>query len=223
MKKLSSSHSGALPQKCGVPAGFGTPQACGSEAPKRAWPGREGQNENCCKKPAKRAALAAAPILVLVLAAAVWVGCDASGPPPAPASGLPTRAQAKLPTMKLWLGAEEIVAELALTPLEQETGMMFRTNMEPNAGMLFPLPYTQQASFWMTNCPLPLSAAYIDTGGVIQEIHDLRANDDNPVKSAAENVRFVLETPQGWFRRHNIREGTLVRTERGSLMKTFFQ
>jgi len=171
-------------------------------------------------------ARAAAPILVLVLAAALWVGCDGSGQhrtPPAPASGLPTQAQAKLATMKLWLGAEEIVAELALTPLEQQTGMMFRTNMEPNAGMLFPLPYAQQASFWMTNCPLPLSAAYIDTSGVIQEIHDLRANDDNPVKSAAENIRFVLETPQGWFSRHNIREGTLVRTERGSLMKTFFQ
>jgi uncharacterized membrane protein (UPF0127 family) len=179
------------------------------------------------KKLAKPAARAAAPILVLVvLAAAVWVGCDGGGqprtPPPA-ASGLPTQAQAKLRTMKLWLGAEEIVAELALTPIEQQTGMMFRTNMEPNAGMLFPLPYAQQASFWMTNCPLPLSAAYIDTSGVIQEIHDLRANDDNPVKSAAENIRFVLETPQGWFSRHNIREGTLVRTERGSLMKTFFQ
>ena len=151
-----------------------------------------------------------------------WAAADSSPPPP-PASGLPTQAQAKLTTMKLWLGAKEIIAELALTPLEQETGMMFRTNMEANAGMLFPLPYAQQASFWMTNCPLPLSAAYIDTSGVIQEIHDLRANDNNPVKSAAENIRFVLETPQGWFSRHNIREGTLVRTERGSLMKTFFQ
>jgi hypothetical protein len=178
------------------------------------------------KNVAKPVARAAAPILVFVLAAAVWVSCDGSGQPrtpPPPASGLPSRAQAKLQTMKLWLGAEEIVAELALTPLEQQTGMMFRTNMEANAGMLFPLPYTQQASFWMTNCPLPLSAAYIDANGVIQEIHDLRANDDNPVKSAAENVRFVLETPQGWFRRHNIREGTLVRTEQGSLLKTFFQ
>jgi hypothetical protein len=177
-------------------------------------------------KVANPAGKVAAPILVLVLAAAVWAGCDDSGEPratPVAASGLPTRAQPKLQTMKLWLGAEEIIAELALTPLQQQTGMMFRTNMEANAGMLFPLPYTEEASFWMTNCPLPLSAAYIDPSGVIEEIHDLRAFDDHPVKSATNNIRFVLETPQGWFSRHNIRPGTLVRTERGSLMKTFFQ
>jgi uncharacterized membrane protein (UPF0127 family) len=173
-------------------------------------------------KVANPVARVAAPILALVLAASVWAGCGGSAPP-SPASGLPTRAQPKLQTMKLWLGAEEILAELALTPLQQETGMMFRTNMDANGGMLFPLPYTEQASFWMTNCPLPLSAAYIDPNGVIQEIHELQAFNDNPVMAATNNIRFVLETPQGWFSRHNIRPGTVVRTERGALMKTFFQ
>ena len=40
--------------------------------------------------------------------------------------------------------------------------------------------------------------------------------------SATGNIRFALETPQGWFKRHNIREGMTVRTERGTLMDTFF-
>jgi uncharacterized membrane protein (UPF0127 family) len=177
-------------------------------------------------KVAHSVAMVAAPVLAAALAAAVWTGCndsDSQRATPPPAAGLPTEAQPKLETMKLWLGPAEIIAELALTARQQETGMMFRTNLDENAGMLFPLPRNEQASFWMTNCPLPLSAAYIDPDGVIQEIHDLRANDNNPVPSATDNIRFVLETPQGWFRRHNIREGTLVRTERGSLMKTFFQ
>src|SRR5215467_4972877 len=82
---------------------------------------------------------------------------------------LPTEAQPRLQTMKLWLGAEEMEAELALTGLQQETGMMFRTNMAENEGMLFPLPATTQASFWMMNCPLPLSAAYIDPAGAIRQ------------------------------------------------------
>jgi len=177
------------------------------------------------KKTARGAPLSAALILALVVAAAAWVSCEQTErqqAAPQQDSGLPTEAQPKLRTMKLWLGPAEIVAELALTPREQQTGMMFRTNMDETAGMLFPLPYTERASFWMTNCPLPLSAAYIDPSGVIQEIHDLRAFDNNPVPSATDNIRFVLETPQGWFGRHNIREGTLVRTERGSLMQTFF-
>src|SRR3989442_464261 len=38
---------GALPHKCGVPASFGTPHLCGSEASKRELPGSESQNENC--------------------------------------------------------------------------------------------------------------------------------------------------------------------------------
>ena len=135
---------------------------------------------------------------------------------------LPTHAQPKLRTMKLWLGAEEINAELALTPKEQQTGMMFRTNMPENTGMLFPLPVTQQASFWMANCPLPLSAAYIDPEGIIREIHELEPHNTNSVWSASDNIRFVLETPRGWFERHQIGAGTLVRTEQGSLMETFF-
>lgn len=172
------------------------------------------------------ALLPAVLVLVVLVAGAVWVGCDNSAPPPATAPvtpSLPTKPQPKLQTMKLWLGAEELVAELALTAVQQQTGMMFRTNLEENAGMLFPLPYTQRASFWMTNCPLPLSAAYIDPDGVIQEIHDLQAFNPVPVQSARDNIRFVLETPQGWFRRHNVREGMVVRTERGPLLETFFQ
>lgn len=160
-------------------------------------------------------------ILGLLLVAVALDGCD-KAPQELTDPGEPTQAQGKLPTMKLYLGAQEMTAELALTPQQLRTGMMFRTNMEENAGMLFPLPYTQQASFWMKNCPLPLSAAYIDEEGIIQEIHDFQPFNTNAVLSARGNIRFVLETPQGWFKRHNIREGVAIATERGPLMQTFF-
>src|SRR5437899_12903910 len=103
-----------------------------------------------------------------VLFAALLAGCDHAPEQtvvPIGDPGEPTHAQPKLQTMKLHVGSEVMIAELALTPDQLRTGMMFRTNMEANAGMLFPLPYTQRASFWMKNCPLPLSAAYIDPEG----------------------------------------------------------
>jgi uncharacterized membrane protein (UPF0127 family) len=134
----------------------------------------------------------------------------------------PTQAQPKLQTLKLYVGPQEMIAELALTPEQLRTGMMFRTNMADNTGMLFPLPYTQRAGFWMKNCPLPLSAAYISPDGVIQEIHDLQPYNTNTVFSSSENIRFVLETPQGWFQKHHIATDVAVTTERGSLMQTFF-
>ena|SRR5579859_5460412 len=135
----------------------------------------------------------------------------------------PTQAQPKLQTMKLYVGPEQLIAELALTPGQVQTGMMFRTNMADNTGMLFVLPYTQQARFWMKDCPLPLNAAYIDPDGVIQEIHDLHPQDTNTVFSASDNIRFVLETPQGWFKNHQIGTNVAVATELGSLAKVFLR
>ena len=165
-------------------------------------------------------------MLLGVLVAGLWcAGCEHKAEPavaPTAAPGEPTQAQGKLQTMKIYVGPQEMIAELALTPIQQQTGMMFRTNMEENAGMLFPLPYTQRASFWMKHCPYPLSAAYIDQEGVIQEIHDLQPYNTNAVVAAGDNIRFVLETRQGWFQRHNITTNVAISTERGPLMQTFF-
>jgi uncharacterized membrane protein (UPF0127 family) len=137
--------------------------------------------------------------------------------------GLPTKAQPKLQTIKVWLGPEELIAEMAIAPLEYETGMMFRTNMAENEAMIFVLPYEQRASFWMANCPYPLSVAYINADGAIEEIHPLEPFNTNSVVAAATNIRFALETQQGWFDRHRISTGAVVKTERGSLKQTFLR
>jgi uncharacterized membrane protein (UPF0127 family) len=168
-------------------------------------------------------------MLTLLVALGLCGGCagchKAASPPTLEAAGpaLPTAAQPKLQTMKLWLGAEEMVAELALTAQQMRTGMMFRTNLAENAGMLFVFPIAHRASFWMKNCPLPLSAAYIDPEGVIVEIHDLQPHNTNSVEAASDRVQFVLETSQGWFARHHVAPGAFVRTERGTLTESFFR
>ncbi len=125
--------------------------------------------------------------------------------------------------MKIYLGAETLDAELALTPSEQQTGMMFRTNVTDESAMLFVLPQALQApnGFWMTNCPVSLSAAYIGPDGLIEEIHHLEKNDNAPVVATNDNIIFVLEVNDGWFARHNINPGTVIRTEKGSLRETF--
>jgi len=168
----------------------------------------------------------------LLLAALFITGCSKAGPSapapaPAPAASiediLPKQAQAKLPTMKIYLGAETLDAELALTARQEMTGMMYRTNIQDTDAMLFVLPYTQQANFWMKNCPESISAAYITQDGIIAEIHHLEKNDTNGVVAATDNIRFVLETSDGWFTRHNVSTGAVIRTEKGSLTETFLQ
>jgi len=174
-------------------------------------------------------------LLVLVIGATsiVWLRGSKSALSQANATGLaaeidPTHghllhAQAKLPTVRVWLGAEEMIAEIAREPLQIATGMMFRTNMAENEAMIFVFPYPEPKSFYMRNCTVPLSAAYIEPNGTIAEIVDLQPHEETPVVSRSSNLQFVLEVPQGWFNRHNIKPGVIIRTERGSLQETFFQ
>ena len=131
------------------------------------------------------------------------------------------RALPKLPTLKLWVGKQVIEAEMAVTARELATGMMYRTNILENEGMLFRLPFPQRASFYMRNTEVPLSCAYIDAEGTILEIHDLQPLNEKPVPSATENILYVLETAQGWFERNNIGVGTVIRTADGSLAEVF--
>jgi uncharacterized membrane protein (UPF0127 family) len=155
--------------------------------------------------------------MVLSVVACFW-GCNK---PPATAQALnlwePTQAQPKLKTTRLWLGAEELETELALNEEQQQTGMMFRTNMAENAAMLFVFPWPHQTSFWMKNTIVPLSAAYIDPDGVVLEIHALKPYDTNSVIATSSRIQFVLEVNQGWFDRHNVRTGAVVRSESGPL------
>ena len=135
----------------------------------------------------------------------------------------PTHAQPKLRTMKIYLGAETLDAELALTAKEEMTGMMFRTNIQETDAMLFTLPVPQRASFWMKNCPESISAAYITPDGTIQEIHHLEQNDTNAVFAARDDIQFVLETKEGWFTRHHIAPGTVIQSEKGPLAEVFLR
>jgi hypothetical protein len=163
-------------------------------------------------------------IFPLLIVMALLAGCEKTetSAPSSVNDSLPTQAQPKLPTMKIYLGAETLDAELALTEQQTRTGMMFRTNILETDAMIFVLPVPQRASFWMKNCPHSLSAAYINPDGVIQEIHHLEKNDTNSVVAANDNIQYVLEVNDDWFQRHNISTGTVIRTEKGSLAETFF-
>lgn len=164
-----------------------------------------------------------------------WTGCDSKTPPPAPPpaedqggprltpEGHLDRAQPKLRTMRLYVGAHELITELCTNDVQRMTGMMFRTNLAENEAMLFVFPWPHRASFYMKNTRVPLSAAYIDPEGVIREIHDLHPGDLQGKEAQVDNIQFVLETTQGWFKRRNLSPGAVVRTEEGTLSQTFFK
>jgi uncharacterized membrane protein (UPF0127 family) len=130
-----------------------------------------------------------------------------------------TKAQPRLTTLHLLIGSKGMIAEIATTPREVATGLMFRQSMGADEGMLFVFDRSDRRSFWMKNCDLPLSAAYIGPDGKILEIHDLEPNNTNPVVSQSDSVQYVLEAPRGWFATHQIGAGAAVASEGGQLPK----
>ena len=139
---------------------------------------------------------------------------------PRAAQGTP---QPHLSTVKLFVGTNELTSEIAYTPEQVASGMMWRTNMAEMEAMLFVFARPHRAQFWMRNTLLPLSCAYIDPEGTILELHDMKPLDETGIRADSDQVQYVLEVNQGWFERHNVQPGMLITTERGTLPELFFR
>ncbi len=135
-----------------------------------------------------------------------------------------TKAQPKLPTLKLLIGNPpiEVIAEMAISQQQIATGLMHRKSLGENEGMLFIFAEPKKAAFYMRNTTVPLTVAYLGSSGVIMELHDLEPKNETPVEAQSELVRFVLEMPRDWFKKNGLTEVQKVRTAKGALLEVFF-
>ena len=123
-------------------------------------------------------------------------------------------AQPILATVPLTLittsGAHRFRVEIAATPAQQQAGLMFRTAMPPNAGMLFPFAPAQPATFWMENTVLPLDLIFIGPDRRVLNI----AADAKPYArdfiASAGPVIAVLELNAGEAKRIGLQPGDAV-------------
>lgn len=132
------------------------------------------------------------------------------------------KPQAGLPRLKLLLGTKELNTEVCMTREAISKGMMWRTAFPETNAMLFVFGQPLQTAFWMKNVPIDIDVAYLDSEGAILEVHRLEKFNTNPVPSKGPVVQFAVETPVGWFQRHGVQPGTVVRTDRGTLQDVFF-
>lgn len=102
------------------------------------------------------------------------------------------------------------IVELAVTPEEQETGLMFRRTLAPDAGMLFVFATPQIVDFWMKNTILPLDMIFIRKDGTVDAIAR------NAVPYSLTNifstgpVIATLEVPAGTAGRLNLQPADKV-------------
>jgi len=108
--------------------------------------------------------------LFALSAAAVLAACSpqpaAEASPAAAASGA-IHSVSGLPVIPLTVatakGKHSFKVEVARSQQEQARGLMFRTELGPDEGMIFPREPADVASFWMKNTPLPLDIIFIGT------------------------------------------------------------
>jgi uncharacterized membrane protein (UPF0127 family) len=144
---------------------------------------------------AKRRICAAIAAAALLVSGACW---DISG---ANAAGAQAAARIEV-TVQTRGGAKRFHVEVARTVAQQERGLMFRTDLPADGGMIF-LPYPaggggpREASFWMKNTPSALDILFIRPDGTIARIAENAVPYSvEPVKSG-EPVSAVLEINGG--------------------------
>jgi len=126
------------------------------------------------------------------------------------ATALAQTGPQKLPSIRLNAGIHNIQAEVAQSPDERSTGLMFRKEMGTNEGMLFAFEQPAQQCFWMKNTLLPLSIAFIADDGSIVNIDHMKPQTLES-HCSVKPVRFVLEMNEGWFDKRGIKPGAKLR------------
>lgn len=120
----------------------------------------------------------------------------------------------RLPTMPIAIqteqGAVALIVQVANTPEETATGLMWVKEMPANHGMLFNFPESEVQSFWMRNTFIPLDILFIGANGRIMHIHEnARPHDETGINSRFP-VALVLEVNAGFVAKHAVAVGDIV-------------
>src|ERR1700730_11101279 len=107
-------------------------------------------------------------------------------------------------------GSYRFKGELAKTPAQMTQGLMFRTSLAPDAGMLFEYQQPTAATMWMRNTLIPLDMLFVDAQGRIVNIQQRAVPQSLDVISAAAPVCVVIELNGGTAARLGIKPGDRV-------------
>ena len=118
-------------------------------------------------------------------------------------------AQGPLPTLRLQVAGHPLKVEVVSTFEQRAVGLMFREKLGANDGMLFLYEDPGYQSMWMKNTLIPLSVAFIDSGGRILNIADMEPRTLDSHLSAGPAL-YAIETNRGWFAQRRIKPGDKV-------------
>ncbi len=146
-----------------------------------------------------------ATTLIAVALGLAIAACGPAGPPPPPFLAIEASDATRF-----------VRVEIAETEERRQRGLMGRTSILEDAGMLFVWAEDTTSGFWMKDTPLRLSIAFISADGRIVRMFDMEpcAADPCPVYDPQTSYRMAVEVRQGTLDRQGVRVGDRVRLVR---------
>ncbi len=127
------------------------------------------------------------------LAAASLAGCDR----------LHTERLRKL---QLKVGGNPVLAEIAATPDDRQRGLMYRSSLGAEEGMLFAFAAPEVQVFWMKNTLIPLDVGFFDADLFLITVRTMEPDDGASTHSSNEPALYALEMNKGWFAKKGLRK-----------------
>lgn len=102
-----------------------------------------------------------------------------------------------------------VQVEVANNPITRSKGLMGRSNLPENDGMLFIFDNPGRYGFWMMNTSIPLDAIFFSDNGTVVDIISMDPCGIMNCRTYTpkEDAKYVLEVNQGFSRTNNIKIG----------------
>ena len=107
-------------------------------------------------------------------------------------------------------GDHEITVEVAVTNEQRQRGLMYRTDLAPDHGMIFDLGVPRTASMWMANTLIPLDMIFIRADGSVAGFYEDAEPRSKRVIASREPVKYVLELKGGQAKAYGLKPGDTV-------------
>jgi len=145
----------------------------------------------------------------------LWLGCREEGSKSIEREPITFQKEGVLKILRAETDSTLVVfdIEIADTPYEIQTGMMYREDMEQQQGMLFVFEEIGPRSFYMKNTLVALDILFIDENSKIIRIQrNAKPLNEGSIPSGGP-VKYVLEIKAGMSDRWALQEGDLIQYE----------
>jgi len=109
--------------------------------------------------------------------------------------------------IRIEVGQASAMVELASTPEQRRQGLMGRTELGPDQGMLLVFPSPDVLNIWMLNTPLPLDVGFFDAGGRLVNTVSMWPDGGMQIHASQAPALYALEMNLGWFAGQGVKPG----------------